>query len=159
MGKLSSLLKLKPFVKKAGIIFWIGICGMILSSIISTPVPYLIGRVLDKVLIKNGSYSEPYSLIGVIALLYVLRYITSIASKYIFVKVSNSIVNEIRFKVMDKVIDLPMSYLSKTEKGYVQSRISECGSVGNLINQCNIPVYILQNLVHSYTVLHTNPEN
>lgn len=153
MGKLSSLLKLKPFVGKAGIIFWIGISGMILSSIISTPVPYFIGRVLDTVLVKNGSYSKLYGLSGVIALLYVLRYITSIASKYIIVKVSNSIVNEIRFKVMDKVIDLPMSYLSKTEKGYVQSRISECGSVGSLFSPMFIGLFI--GLLDSFLALIT----
>jgi ATP-binding cassette subfamily C protein len=54
---------------------------------------------------------------------------------------------------MDKVIDLPMSYLSKTEKGYVQSRISECGSVGSLFSPMFIGLFI--GLLDSFLALIT----
>lgn len=142
LGKLSSILRLKPFLKKYWMIFSAGIIGMILSSVVSTPVPYIIGHLMDKVLLGKKNYHEFYFYIGIIAVLYVFRYIIAFASKYIFVKISNLVVNEMRCSVMEKVMDLPMSYLAKTEKGYVQSRINECGSVGNFFSPSVIGVFL-----------------
>lgn len=142
MGKLSSILKLKPFLKKYFRIFIIGIIGMILSSIVSTPVPYMIGHLMDKVLLGKKSLSEFYFYIAIIAILYILRYVISFASKYVFVKINNLVVNEMRCSVMGKVMDLPMSYLAKTEKGYVQSRINECSSVGSIFSPSIISVFL-----------------
>lgn len=142
LGKLSSILKLKPFLKKYFRIFIIGIIGMILSSIVSTPVPYMIGHLMDKVLLGKKSLSEFYFYIAIIAILYILRYVISFASKYVFVKINNLVVNEMRCSVMGKVMDLPMSYLAKTEKGYVQSRINECSSVGSIFSPSIISVFL-----------------
>ncbi|WP_406542993.1 ABC transporter transmembrane domain-containing protein [Clostridium ljungdahlii] len=153
MGNFSSLLKLIPFLKKYRIIFTIGIIGMIFSSIISTPIPYIIGRIMDKILITKQGYSDFYKLIAVIALLYILRYILAVISKYMFVKVSNSIVNEMRYLVMDKVIDLPMDYISSTQKGYIQARISECSSVGGIFSPQFISIFL--NLIDTVMALGT----
>jgi len=142
MGKLSNLLKLKPFIKKYYLIFWAGIVGMIFCSIIATPVPYIIGTIMDKVLIGEKSYKEFYIYIGVIAVLYILRYIIAIASQYMFVKINNLVVNEMRYTVMEKVIALPMNYLSNTEKGYVQSRIAECSSIGNVFSPGVVGIFL-----------------
>lgn len=138
MGKISSLLKLRPFIKKHRIIFFAGILGMLLGSIISTPVPYIIGIIMDKVLIAKKGYTQLYNYVAIIAVLYALCYIISIASQYMFVKINNLVVNELRCTVMDKVMELPMSYLANTEKGYVQSRIEECSSVGSIFS----PTYV-----------------
>lgn len=75
-------------------------------------------------------------------MLYLLNYGVSIGSQNLFVKVNNSVVNELRHSVMRKVLDLPMSYLSSTEKGYVQARISECGSVGSLFSPSIIGMFL-----------------
>ncbi|HEX3026155.1 MAG TPA: ABC transporter ATP-binding protein [Clostridia bacterium] len=134
MGKWKSLLRLRPFLKNYRFILSAGIAGTILSSLLSTPVPYLIGHLLDKVLMGNKSYRDLYLYVGVIAVLYLLEYGVSLISKNLFVRINNSVVNELRYSVMDKVIDLPMDYLSGTEKGYVQGRISECSSVGSIFS-------------------------
>lgn len=138
MGKLSSILKLRPYIKKHRLIFVAGIIGMLLGSIVSTPVPYIIGIIMDKVLIAKKGYNLLYMYLGIIAVLYILRYVISIASNYMFVVINNLVVNDLRCSVMDKVMELPMSYLANTEKGYVQSRIGECSSVGSIFS----PTYI-----------------
>lgn len=142
MGKLSSLLKLKPFIKKYKVLFWTGIIGMIISSVAANPVPYIIGYVMDKILLGRRNYNEFYAFIGIIAALYIFRYIISISSKYLFVKINNLVVNEMRFSVMDKVMDLKMSYLSNTEKGYVQNRISECSSIGSIFSPSIVSIFL-----------------
>ena len=142
MGKWKSLLKLKPFLKKYKLRLIVGIIGMILSSVLAVPVPYLIGQLLDKVLMGNKSYHDLYLYVGVIAALYLFDYGVSLISKNLFARINNSFVNDIRYYVMGKVMDLPMSYLSSTEKGYVQGRISECGSVGNIFSPMIVSMFI-----------------
>ncbi len=142
MGKWKSLLKLRPFLKNYRLILLAGISGIILSSLLSTPIPYLIGHLLDKVLMGNKSSRDLYLYVGIIAALYLLDYCVSLVSKNLFVKINNSVVNEMRYSVMGRVMDLPMSYLSSTEKGYVQGRISECGSVGSLFSPAIISMFL-----------------
>lgn len=142
MGKWGSLLKLRPFIKKYRLILIAGITGIIVSSVLATPIPYLIGHLLDKVLMGNKSYHDLYLYIGIIAALYLLQYAVSLVSKNLFVRINNSVVNEMRYSVMEKVIDLPMSYLSSTEKGYVQSRISECSSVGSIFSPGIVSMFL-----------------
>ncbi len=142
MGKLSSLLKLRPFLRKHWLIFWAGIIGMLVSSLSANPVPYMIGHIMDTVLIGTKSYAEFYYYIGLIAVLYALRYAISLYAKYMFVKINNVVVNEMRYSIMEKVMDLPMSYLSATEKGYLQSRISECSSIGSIFSPTIVSVLL-----------------
>lgn len=142
MGKLKSLLKLKPFLKKYRLILFGGILCLITSSIVSTPVPYLIGHLLDKVLIGNKSSREFYLYISIIAGLYLLNYIISLISNNLFIKVNNYVVNEMRYSVMKKIMDLPMSYLSSTQKGYVQARISECSTVGSIFSPMVVNLFL-----------------
>lgn len=142
MGEWKSLLKLRPFLKKYRLILSAGIVGVILSSLLTTPIPLLTGQLLDRVLLGNKSIHDLYLYVGGIAVLYLLNYGVSIGSQNLFVKVNNSVVNELRHSVMGKVLDLPMSYLSGTEKGYVQARISECSSVGSLFSPTIIGMFL-----------------
>ncbi|AKA72377.1 ABC transporter ATP-binding protein [Clostridium scatologenes] len=142
MGGYNNLLKLSRYIKKCKFNFFAGIAGMIICSIMYTPVPYLMGYVIDKVLIPHKSYIELYKIIAVLILLHVLRYVISIFSKSIFIKVQNSVVNEVRVSMMDKIIDLPMSFLGKKEKGYILSRISECGNIGSLFSPMFINTFL-----------------
>ncbi|AKN32075.1 multidrug ABC transporter ATPase [Clostridium carboxidivorans P7] len=142
MGGYNNLLKLNTYIKKCKFNFFAGIVGMIICSIMYTPVPYLMGYVIDKVLIPHKSYMELYKIIAVLILLHVLRYIISIFSKSLFIKVQNSVVNEVRVSMMDKIIDLPMSFLGKKEKGYILSRISECGNIGSLFSPMFVNTFL-----------------
>lgn len=142
MGKWKSLIKLKPFLVKYRLILFGGILGIITSSVVSTPVPYLIGHLLDKVLIGNKSYREFYLYICIIAGLYLLDYVISLISNNLFIKVNNYVVNEMRYSVMKKVINLPMSYLSSTQKGYIQARISECSTVGSIFSPIVVNLFL-----------------
>ena len=135
-------MKLRPFLRKYRLIFFAGVVGILLSSLLTIPIPYLTGQLIDKVFLGNKSIHALFLYIGIIAVLYLLDYGISIGAQNLFVKVNNSVVNELRHSVMSKVLDLPMSYLSRTEKGYVQARISECGSVGSLFSPTIISMFL-----------------
>lgn len=142
MGELRSLLKLKPFIRNHLLLFLIGIICTFLSSIISIPIPLIIGIILDKVLIRSQNYNSLYLYISLITIIYILQYIFSIISKYMFAKINSLVINELRYSILDKVIDLPMDYLSNTEKGYIQSRIAECSSISNIFSSSNINILV-----------------
>ncbi|CAL81552.1 ABC transporter ATP-binding protein [Clostridium botulinum] len=129
MGKLRSLLKLKPFLQKYKLLLFFALIGIILGSIVAIPVPYIIGKIMDDVLIGSKSFNEFYFYIGIITILYVLKYFISITSNYLSSKFNNFMSNDLRFILIDKVMDLPMDYLANVEKGYLQGRISECDSI------------------------------
>ena len=131
MEQWKSLLRLGPFLQKNRLSLAAGIACVLLCSLLAAPIPYITGILFDKVLMGNRSYSYLYIYIGIMAGLYVLQHFISLLSGSLFVKISNSVVNELKYSVMGKVLDLPLSFLSTTEKGYVQERISECSSVGN----------------------------
>lgn len=142
MGNYSSLLKLKPYIKNCKLWLIGGIIGMVICSVIYVPVPYLTGYIIDKILLKHGSYIDLYKFIAILALLYISRYGISIFSKKLFIKIENFVVNAIRMSMMDKIIDLPMSFLSKNEKGYVLSRISECSNLGRLFSPTFVSTFL-----------------
>ncbi|MBB6631881.1 ABC transporter ATP-binding protein [Clostridium algidicarnis] len=142
MGKYTSLFKLKPYLKNCKLWLIVGIVGMGICSALYVPVPYLTGYIIDKILLKHGSFMALYKAISILALSYILRYGISIFSKKLFIKVENFIVNEIRMSLMDKIIDLPMSFLSTNEKGYILSRVSECSNIGKLFSPTLVNTFL-----------------
>lgn len=156
MGNYSSLLKLKPYIKKCKFWFFGGIIGMIICSVIYFPVPYLMGYIIDKILLAHGSERTLYKFIAILALVHLLRYGISIFSKSLFIKVDNFVVNEIRMSMMDKIIDLPMSFLAKNEKGYVLSRISECSGIGRIFSPMFVGIFLgIFDLIFSLIMMFT----
>ncbi|OOM11958.1 ABC transporter ATP-binding protein [Clostridium saccharobutylicum] len=142
MGELRSLIKLKPFLKKHKVLLFLALMGIILSSIISIPAPYIIGKIMDKVLIGSKNFYELYFYIGIIAILYILKYIISIAANYLTSKFNNYMSNDLRLVLMDKIINLPMNYLGNVEKGYLQGRISECNSITNILSGNSVSILL-----------------
>ena len=123
-----------PILKKTKFLFGAGIIGMIISSILTAPIPYLIGQTIDDVLLTNKNYNELYKISILLAAIYVIRYFLSIVYQYFFTKVQQTIINEIRISMVNKVIDAPLSFLNTKEKGYILGRISESGSIGSLFS-------------------------
>lgn len=154
MGNWKSIFKLVPFLKPYSIIFILGSIGLFIGSIISLPVPYLTGQLLDKVLLYSKSYNQFFFYILLIGFLYIADYIITVLSKNLFVRINNSIVNDMRVTIMSKVMELPMSYLSKVEKGYIQGRIAECSSIGGLFSPTVIGIIftIIQAVMSIFTM-------
>lgn len=134
MGKLRSLLKLKPIIKKYRILLLGSLVGMLLSSIIILPIPYFMGKVLDEISIQNQGIKGIRGYIVLILILYILEYIVSLASGYFTTKFNTFITNDIRYRMINKIINLPMSYLGNVEKGYLQGRIAESESIVNILS-------------------------
>lgn len=55
MGKLRSLMKIGPYLKKNKLLLMFVIIGVIASTFVNLPIPYMTGKVVDEILIKNKS--------------------------------------------------------------------------------------------------------
>lgn len=128
------IFKLKNYIKSCRIYFIIGIIVTIISAVIYLPMPYLNGYIIDKIILKQKDKEKLYIFIILLAILFIIKYILDIISKNLFIKIQYTIINNIRIDMMNKIIDLPMSFLSINEKGYILSRILECENIGNLFS-------------------------
>lgn len=134
MGNLSSILKMKPIIKKYSSLLVGALIGMILSSVIILPIPLLMGKILDEISIYDKKIRDIVLFFVLIAGLYVLEYFVSLATSYFTSKFNTSITNHIRYKMIYKITNLPMTYLSSVEKGYLQGRIAESESIVNILS-------------------------
>lgn len=133
--KYRDLWFLHRFLKGSKLWLTIAIVGILISSLITAPIPYIIGSyIIDKVILMNKSYDELYKIILLVLLIYLINYLISIGYEYSLVLVKQNIVNKIRLAMIRNVMEVPVSYINEKEKGYVLGRIAESGNIGALFS-------------------------
>lgn len=128
------LLFLYPYLKNTKTLLTFGLIGMVIASLIIAPIPYIIGYIIDKVILLNKSYDQLLKTTLILLLIYCINYLISIGYEYLFTRVQQNVVNEIRLSMISNIIDAPLSYINQKEKGYILSRIAESGNVSALFS-------------------------
>lgn len=128
------LLFLYPYLKNTKTLLVFGLLGMVIASLIIAPIPYVIGYIIDKVILLNKSYDQLLKTTLLLLLIYCINYLISIGYEYLFTRVQQNVVNEIRLSMISNIIDAPLSYINQKEKGYILSRIAESGNVSALFS-------------------------
>ena len=128
------LLFLYPYLKNTKTLLACGLLGMVIASLIIAPIPYIIGYIIDKVILLNKSYDQLLKTTLMLLLIYCINYLISIGYEYLFTRVQQNVVNEIRLSMISNIIDAPLSYINQKEKGYILSRIAESGNVSALFS-------------------------
>ncbi|PFM04381.1 multidrug ABC transporter ATP-binding protein [Bacillus cereus] len=128
------LLFLYPYLKNTKTLLAFGLIGMVIASLIIAPIPYIIGYIIDKVILLNKSYDQLLKTTFILLLIYCINYLISIGYEYLFTRVQQNVVNEIRLSMISNIIDAPLSYINQKEKGYILSRIAESGNVSALFS-------------------------
>ncbi|PGR60494.1 ABC transporter transmembrane domain-containing protein, partial [Bacillus cereus] len=128
------LLFLYPYLKNTKTLLAFGLIGMVIASLIIAPIPYIIGYIIDKVILLNKSYDQLLKTTLILLLIYCINYLISIGYEYLFTRVQQNVVNEIRLSMISNIIDAPLSYINQKEKGYILSRIAESGNVSALFS-------------------------
>lgn len=126
----------------------LGVIGMIIASLIISPVPYLIGYIIDEIILVNKDENEIVNMIALLIGLYIIRTIISVVYQYIFTKVQQNVLNEIRLAMISNIIDAPMCFINKKDKGYILGRIGEAQQIGSLFSPT-----ILQNFIGLFELI------
>lgn len=142
MKIFSNLKILIPYIKSSKGYFILGLVGIIFVSAIVAPVPYLIGKVLDIVLEENVTFSNIKGILLVLFLIYFTKFFVNIMYQYLFAKLQQNVVNEIRLSMFKRLVDAPLSFINKREKGYILSRIGEVQQIGAIFSPTIITSFV-----------------
>jgi len=112
--------------------------GIILSSLLIMPIPHINGLIIDILIDNKKDFNEFIKLIILTFVLYFLRYIFSVASKLKMANISIVLTNSIKMRMINRAMHFPVKYFDKTDTGYLMSRISESGEIGNLLNSSTL---------------------
>ena len=82
-----------PYIRRSKIYLILGFIGIVLVSAIVAPVPYLIGKVLDILLINNVKFIDVQGILLLILTIYSIKFIINISYQYLFAKLQQNIVN------------------------------------------------------------------
>lgn len=118
-----------------------GIFFALVASLLYVPIPYITGIIVDMFSL-NSIHTYFYGLLGVMALIYCAKYVTTIVGKLCFTKVQQHTITNIKLKLLYKTMKLPMEYIQKQEKGYLMSRLSEPEQLATLFSSGYINILI-----------------
>ncbi|MDY0278807.1 MAG: ABC transporter ATP-binding protein, partial [Acholeplasma sp.] len=107
--------------------------SLLFVSVLSIIAPFLIGQSID-ILNESKNFDVFIYIIIVIIFVYIIKYTVSIITNNVLIKINFQFTSELRIKLMEKIVDLPMLYLSKKEKGYLLSRLDECTELESIFS-------------------------
>ena len=120
------------------------ICAII-STVFNIVAPLLIGQSttlvfngINEILNKTGTidFNTLLNLLTIVVILYIISSIFSYLQSYFLVEISTKISYDLRKKLIDKVLQLPMSKLDENKRGDILSRITnDVDSLQNGITQ------------------------
>ncbi|MCC0644439.1 MULTISPECIES: ABC transporter ATP-binding protein [unclassified Clostridioides] len=97
---------------------------VIIDSIISTIIPYTLGKVVD--IINIDIYSKSVFLKGILILLlfYIIEFLVKLSKGVFTARLSQSIVRDMRSNLFLKFRNLPITFFDKSPTGDIMSRVT-----------------------------------
>lgn len=142
MKTYTNLKILFPYIKKSKRDLIFGIMGILIASAIVAPVPYFIGNVLDVLVKENVTFSDIKNTLILISAIYFVKFLINMSYQQSFAKLQQKIVNEIRLDMVKSILDAPLSFINKREKGYILSRIGEVQQIGAIFSPTIITNFV-----------------
>ena len=142
MKTYTNLKILFPYIKKSKRYLIFGIMGILIASAIVAPVPYIIGNVLDVLVKENVTFSDIKNTLILISAIYFVKFLINMSYQQSFAKLQQKIVNEIRLDMVKSILDAPLSFINKREKGYILSRIGEVQQIGAIFSPTIITNFV-----------------
>lgn len=142
MKTYTNLKILFPYIKKSKRYLIFGIMGILIASAIVAQVPYFIGNVLDVLVKENVTFSDIKNTLILISAIYFVKFLINMSYQQSFAKLQQKIVNEIRLDMVKSILDAPLSFINKREKGYILSRIGEVQQIGAIFSPTIITNFV-----------------
>lgn len=118
------------FLKPYTLTYSIGFVFLILSSLVSISIPYLLGKLLgmDPKGVNNGwnwfDYSSIYGVLSILCVALPIQAILSFFRIYLFSVVTQKTLKDIRVKAFNQLIKAPLSFFDQNKTGELSSRIA-----------------------------------
>ncbi|MCL0082723.1 ABC transporter ATP-binding protein/permease [Dehalococcoidia bacterium] len=127
---LGELKRLLPYLKGRWKRFLVAFTLLIITSLISLPIPYLMKLVVDDVFLGDQDADLFVLLILIMLALHISRMIFSFITAYLFVTINQTVLADIKKDLFSRILSLPFSFFNKSQTGYLLSRVGEVSGLG-----------------------------
>lgn len=122
------------YIRKSKKYIWQGIAGMLIASLAVSPIPYIIGDILDYIINETPSCQIVFNIIILLLILYMINYISILFYQREFVYLQQNLINNLKYELIKKIINSSIETINKYEKGYLISRINEVHQISGLLS-------------------------
>ena len=143
---MSSIKWIFSYINQYKFKFYVAFSAVLLSSLIAMINPYLSGKLVDEVIMKNnGNMLIPIlgMMMGATIIKALIRYIYQMT----FERVSQNVIFELRQKMYDKLQELDLDYYNKTRTGDIMARMT-----GDMDAVRHFVAWVMYNICENVTV-------
>lgn len=134
------------YINKYKIRFYFAFVAVLISSLISMINPYLSGKLVDEVIMKNKLNMLIY-ILGIMILVTVIKAIIRYTYQMTFERVSQNVIFEIRQQMYNKLQELDLDYYNKTRTGDIMARMT-----GDMDAIRHFVAWVMYNIFENVTV-------
>jgi ATP-binding cassette subfamily B multidrug efflux pump len=132
--------KLWPFMMAYKGLFWGTIASIVCFALVGRLMPNIVGRAIDDGILKNN-YSVVLILAGLYFLLEIAKAALLFGHRYLFFRLGNRVLFDLRHQLIRHLQNLPMSYFDRNPSGRIVTRLTnDVESLGELFTQGLIEV-------------------
>lgn len=138
--RFKDLRQLYPYIKKHLGKFIGANLLMVMITLLALPGPYLMMYLVDDVFVAKN-LEVLHAVILILLGIQLLRFIISLCMNYMFTRLNQSILVEMKKDMFHKIMKLPLSFFEKNQTGYLMSRINEVSGLGFFFSQPVIQLF------------------
>ena len=143
---MSSIKWIFGYINKYKFRFYFALSAVLLSSLISMVNPYLSGKLVDEVIIKNnGNILIP--ILGSMIIATIVKTIIRYTYQMTFEFVSQNVIFELRQNMYNKLQELDLDYYNKTRTGDIMARMT-----GDMDAVRHFVAWVIYNIFENVTV-------
>jgi len=138
---LGSFKLISPYIKKNKKVFGLASLLMLLIALMALPGPYIIKLIIDDALAKKNMKLLS-SLILLLLLIQALNLLFSSFSTYFYEVFSQTALAQLKKDLIQRLLRLPLTYFSKSQTGYILSRIGEVDVLNVFLSSALARIFI-----------------
>ena len=93
---------------------------LLIENIITVGTPFIMMKLIDQINLENINIG----ILMAICSVFILQLVVASVSAYVLTRISEFLVKGLREKVINKILDLPISYFDKNQTGDIMSRVT-----------------------------------
>lgn len=143
---MSSIKWIFGYINKYKLKFYFAIVAVLLSSLISMINPYLSGKLVDEVIMKNNN-NILIPILGIMIATTITKAVIRYTYQRTFERVSQNVIFELRQEMYNKLQELDLDYYNKTRTGDIMARMT-----GDTDAIRHFAAWVIYNIFENFTV-------
>lgn len=143
---MSSIKWIFGYINKYKLKFYLSLLAVLLSSLISMINPYLSGKLVDEVIMKDNS-NILIPILGIMIATTIIKAVIRYTYQRTFESVSQNVIFELRQEMYNKLQELDLDYYNKTRTGDIMARMT-----GDTDAIRHFAAWVIYNIFENFTV-------